>query len=383
LLAIVCSDFVQKVTGVDANFESADRQLASYDYALPPDRIAQSPVVPRDASRLLVVQSATEHAHQRFYQLPDWLRSGDLLVMNNTKVIPARLQGIKIGGAKVEVLLLEATAENQWLALVKPGRRLQPGAVIEFIPNGQDSPTQEVRATVLDRDEATGGRLLEFTIANDRPLLEIIDRFGTMPLPPYITGRESDPEQYQTVYADRDGSAAAPTAGLHFTPELLEKLAAIGVQHCFVTLHVGVGTFRPVEVDDITQHQMHGEWIEVTSKIVEAIAQTKAQGGRVIAVGTTSVRSLEGAANADGGPWDGQLKPFCGKTEMFIYPGYEWRVVDGMITNFHLPKSSLMMLVSALIGRERLLALYGEAIRENYRFFSFGDAMLVLPEARN
>jgi S-adenosylmethionine:tRNA ribosyltransferase-isomerase len=383
LLAIVCSDFVQKVTGVDANFESADRQLASYDYALPPDHIAQSPVVPRDASRLLVVKSATEHAHQRFYQLPDWLRSGDLLVMNNTKVIPARLQGIKIGGAKVEVLLLEATAENQWLALVKPGRRLQPGAVIEFIPNGQDSPTQEVRATVLDRDEATGGRLLEFTIANDRPLLEVIDRFGTMPLPPYITGRESDPGQYQTVYADRDGSAAAPTAGLHFTPELLEKLAAIGVQHCFVTLHVGVGTFRPVEVDDITQHQMHGEWIEVTSKIVEAIAQTKAQGGRVIAVGTTSVRSLEGAANADGGPWDGQLKPFCGKTEMFIYPGYQWRVVDGMITNFHLPKSSLMMLVSALIGRERLLALYGEAIRENYRFFSFGDAMLVLPEARN
>jgi S-adenosylmethionine:tRNA ribosyltransferase-isomerase len=383
LLAIVCSDFVQKVTGVDANFESADRQLASYDYALPPDRIAQSPVVPRDASRLLVVKSATEHAHQRFYQLPDWLRSGDLLVMNNTKVIPARLQGIKIGGAKVKVLLLEATGENQWLALVKPGRRLQPGAVIEFIPNGQDSPTQEVRATVIDRDEATGGRLLEFTIANDRPLLEVIDRFGTMPLPPYITGRESDPGQYQTVYADRDGSAAAPTAGLHFTPELLEKLAAIGVQHCFVTLHVGVGTFRPVEVDDITQHQMHGEWIEVTSKIVEAIAQTKAQGGRVIAVGTTSVRSLEGAANADGGPWDSQLKPFCGKTEMFIYPGYQWRVVDGMITNFHLPKSSLMMLVSALIGRARLLALYGEAIRENYRFFSFGDAMLVLPEARN
>jgi S-adenosylmethionine:tRNA ribosyltransferase-isomerase len=374
---------VQKVTGVDANFESADRQLTAYDYELPPDRIAQSPAVPRDTSRLLVVQDRTQHQHQIFRDLPDWLRSGDLLVLNNTKVIPARLQGIKIGGAKVEVLLLEAIAPNQWLALVKPGRRLQPGAVIEFIPNGQDSPTPEVRATVLDRDAATGGRLLEFTIADDRPLLEVIDRFGTMPLPPYITGRESDPGQYQTVYADREGSAAAPTAGLHFTPELLEKLASIGVKHCFVTLHVGVGTFRPVEVDDITQHQMHGEWIEVTSKIVEAIAATKAQGGRVIAVGTTSVRSLEGAANAYGEPWDGQLKPFCGKTEMFIYPGYQWRVVDGMITNFHLPKSSLMMLVSSLIGRERLLALYGEAIQENYRFFSFGDAMLVLPEARN
>jgi S-adenosylmethionine:tRNA ribosyltransferase-isomerase len=371
-----------KVTGVDGmdnNWESADRQLSAYNYELPPDRIAQTPAIPRDTSRLLVVQDRTQHQHQIFRDLPNWLRSGDLLVMNNTKVIPARLQGIKIGGAKVEVLLLEAIAPNQWLALVKPGRRLQPGAVIEFIPNGQDSPTQEVRATVRDRDAATGGRLLEFTIAGDRPLLEVIDRFGTMPLPPYITGRDSSPGQYQTVYADRDGSAAAPTAGLHFTPELLAQLTAIGVQQCFVTLHVGVGTFRPVEVDDITQHQMHGEWIEVDSKVVEAIGQTKAQGGRVIAVGTTSVRSLEGAANAH----DGTLKPFCGKTEMFIYPGYEWRVVDGMITNFHLPQSSLMMLVSALIGRSRLMSLYAEAIAQGYRFFSFGDAMLVLPEARN
>jgi S-adenosylmethionine:tRNA ribosyltransferase-isomerase len=375
-------NLVQKVTGVDgmeAHCESADRQLSAYNYDLPPDRIAQSPAVPRDTSRLLVVQDRTQHQHQIFRDLPHWLRSGDLLVMNNTKVIPARLQGIKIGGAKVEVLLLEAIAPNQWLALVKPGRRLQPGAVIEFIPIGQDSPTQEVRATVIDRDEATGGRLLEFTIQGDRSLLEVIDRFGTMPLPPYITGRDSDPGQYQTVYADRDGSAAAPTAGLHFTPELLTQLTDIGVKQCFVTLHVGVGTFRPVEVEDITQHQMHGEWIEVDSKVVEAIAQTKAQGGRVIAVGTTSVRSLEGAAHAH----DGTLKPFCGKTDMFIYPGYEWRVVDGMITNFHLPQSSLMMLVSALIGRSRLMALYAEAIRENYRFFSFGDAMLVLPEAQS
>jgi S-adenosylmethionine:tRNA ribosyltransferase-isomerase len=370
---------VTGVDGMDGNWESADRQLSAYNYELPPDRIAQSPAVPRDTSRLLVVQDRTQHQHQIFRDLPNWLSAGDLLVMNNTKVIPARLQGIKIGGAKVEVLLLESIAPNQWLALVKPGRRLQPGAVIELIPNGQNSPTQEVRATVLDRDEATGGRLLEFTIQGDRPLLEVIDRFGTMPLPPYITGRDSSPGQYQTVYADRDGSAAAPTAGLHFTPELLAKLTDMGVQQCFVTLHVGVGTFRPVEVEDITQHQMHGEWIEVDSKVVEAIAQTKAQGGRVIAVGTTSVRSLEGAANAHGGT----LKPFCGKTAMFIYPGYQWRVVDGMITNFHLPQSSLMMLVSALIGRSRLMSLYAEAIRENYRFFSFGDAMLVLPEARN
>lgn len=297
--------------------------------------------------------------------------------MNNTKVIPARLQGIKVGGAKVEVLLLEEKARNQWLALVKPGRRLQPGAVIQFVAVGASAPSLDLQAEVLDRDTETGGRLLQFTVAGNRSLLEVVEDYGEMPLPPYITSRESDPNQYQTVYADRDGSAAAPTAGLHFTPELLVELEKMGVDRGFVTLHVGVGTFRPVESEDITQHQMHGEWIEVTSTVVEQIAAAKARGGRVIAVGTTSVRSLEGAANAH----DGVLAPFCGKTEMFIYPGYEWRVVDGMITNFHLPKSSLMMLVSALIGRVRLLALYEEAIREGYRFFSFGDAMLLLPGA--
>lgn len=355
-----------------------DLQLSAYDYDLPADRIAQTPAVPRDSSRLLVIASPTTQQHQRFWDLPTWLRPGDLLVMNNTKVIPARLHGIKIGGAKVEVLLLEEKARNHWLALVKPGRRLKPGAIVEFIPLDGDSPSTELRATVVDSDSETGGRLLEFTVANDRSLLEVIDRFGSMPLPPYITGRDSTPEQYQTVYAERDGSAAAPTAGLHFTPELFEQLDAMGVQREFVTLHVGVGTFRPVETEDITQHQMHGEWIEVGSKVVEQIEQTNARGGRVIAVGTTSVRSLEGAANAHGG----ELKPFCGKTEMYIYPGYKWCVVDGLITNFHLPKSSLMLLVSALIGRERLLSLYQEAIAKEYRFFSFGDAMLVLPEAR-
>jgi S-adenosylmethionine:tRNA ribosyltransferase-isomerase len=357
-----------------------DLQLAAYNYDLPPDRVAQLPASPRDTSRLLVV-GKTEYQHQIFRDLPQWLRSGDLLILNNTKVIPARLRGVKIGGANVEVLLLEEQSPNQWLALVKPGRRLQPGARIEFIPIGADTPTSELQAEVLNRDVATGGRILNFTVASGRSLLEVIDQYGTMPLPPYITERGSTPAQYQTVYANRDGSAAAPTAGLHFTPELLAQLAAMGVQQGFVTLHVGVGTFRPVEAEDITQHAMHGEWIEVDSTIVELIRATKANGGRVIAVGTTSVRSLEGAANAYGDSWDGQLKPFCGKTEMFIYPGYQWRVVDGMITNFHLPKSSLMMLVSALIGRERLLALYELAIQENYRFFSFGDAMLVLPEA--
>jgi S-adenosylmethionine:tRNA ribosyltransferase-isomerase len=357
-----------------------DHQLTAYDYALPPAQIAQNPVEPRDCSRLLVVQSPTAHQHRIFRELPELLRSGDLLVLNNTKVIPARLQGQKVGGtATVEVLLLEEQAPNQWLALVKPGRRLPPGAKIAFIPIGATQPSAELQATIRDRDEATGGRVLQFHVSQGRSLLEVLDRFGTMPLPPYIDNSQSQPEQYQTVYADRDGSAAAPTAGLHFTPELLARLAAIGVKQGFVTLHVGVGTFRPVESEDITQHQMHGEWIEVDSTIVELIRETKASGGRVIAVGTTTVRSLEGAAHAHGG----KLQPFCGKTSMFIYPGYGWQVVDGMITNFHLPKSSLMMLVSALIGRERLLALYEEAIRENYRFFSFGDAMLILPEARN
>jgi S-adenosylmethionine:tRNA ribosyltransferase-isomerase len=356
-----------------------DRQLSAYDYALPPNRIAQNPVEPRDSSRLLVVQDQQQHQHRIFRELADLLRSGDLLILNNTKVIPARLQGQKAGGgAKVEILLLEEKELNQWLALVKPGRRLQPGATIELIPIGADQPTTEVLAEVLARDEATGGRLLQFHIPGGKSLLEVIDRFGTMPLPPYIENSESTPDQYQTVYADRSGSAAAPTAGLHFTPELLAELEQRGVAREFVTLHVGVGTFRPVESEDITQHQMHGEWIEVSSTVVEKVRQTKAAGGRVIAVGTTTVRSLEGAADAHGG----ELQPFCGKTAMFIYPGYEWRVVDGLVTNFHLPKSSLMMLVSALIGRERLLMLYEAAIRENYRFFSFGDAMLILPEAR-
>ncbi len=368
------------MTGETATILELDHQLSAYNYDLPPAQIAQNPAAPRDSSRLLVVQSQTQHQHRIFRELTDFLRSGDLLILNNTKVIPARLQGRKVGGsAPVEVLLLEEQSHNQWLTLVKPGRRLQPGTSIEFTPNGADQPPAKLRATVLDRDAATGGRLLRFEVESDRSLLQVLEQFGTMPLPPYIDHRRSSPEQYQTVYADRDGSAAAPTAGLHFTPELLAKLAQMGVGQEFVTLHVGVGTFRPVDVDDITQHQMHGEWIEVSSTVVERIRATKAAGGRVIAVGTTSARSLEGAAQAHGG----EIQAFCGKTAMFIYPGYEWRVVDGMITNFHLPKSSLMMMVSALIGRDRLLALYAEAIRENYRFFSFGDAMLVLPEARN
>jgi S-adenosylmethionine:tRNA ribosyltransferase-isomerase len=349
-----------------------DRQLSSYDYLLPEGYIAQNPAEPRDHSKLLVISDSVEHRH--FYDLDEILKPGDLLVLNNTKVIPARLYGHKATGSKVEVLLLEERSHNCWLALVKPGRKLQPGAEIHFTSN--TGVVGGLSAVVTDRDDASGGRILEFTVENGQSLLEVVDDYGHMPLPPYITQSTAQDDRYQTVYAETLGAAAAPTAGLHFTPELLDRLAAKGIDRAFVTLHVGIGTFRPVETEDITQHEMHGEWIEVSSETVEKIQQTKARGGRVFAVGTTSVRSLEGAASS------GLLQPYCGKTNMFIYPGYEWRVVDGLVTNFHLPKSSLMMMVSALMGRSRLLAVYAEAIEKDYRFFSFGDAMLILPEAR-
>ncbi|PSB23022.1 tRNA preQ1(34) S-adenosylmethionine ribosyltransferase-isomerase QueA [filamentous cyanobacterium CCP2] len=374
--------------------ENPDLQLAAYDYNLPEERIAQNPAVPRDSSRLLVVGKMPQHQHRVFRDLPDLLKPGDLLVLNNTRVIPARLYGQKVGGQKgaeqspggatVEVLLLEEKHPNEWLALVKPGKRLKPGATIDFgsfQPEGnlsKDSPSDRLSLTaeVTAIDPSTGGRILRFDLQPKQPFIPILSQLGVVPLPPYITSSQADPEQYQTVYGKQVGSAAAPTAGLHFTPELLERLSDRGIQQAFITLHVGVGTFRPVEVEDITQHQMHGEWGEVPSEVVEKIQQTKAGGGRVIAVGTTAVRALEGAAQR------GSLQPHCGKTELFIYPGYPWRVVDGLITNFHLPKSSLMMLVSALIGRQRLLDLYQVAIEQQYRFYSFGDAMLILPEAR-
>jgi S-adenosylmethionine:tRNA ribosyltransferase-isomerase len=355
--------------------DAADRSLSAYDYHLPEERIAQNPVVPRDSSRLLVVASARSHEHRIFRDLPDLLQPGDLLVVNNTRVIPARLYGHKPESAQVEVLLLEEQSLNRWLALVRPGKRLKPGATILFPPLDGTSEDAPLQATVLSVDSPTGGRILEFTVPDGQNVLSILDRFGQIPLPPYITESQADPEQYQTVYSDRPGAVAAPTAGLHFTPELFTRLDERGIGRAQVTLHVGVGTFRPVEVEDITTHTMHGEWIEVPPETVEAIAMTKAQGGRVIAVGTTVVRSLEGASQS------GILEAYCGKTNLFIYPGYEWKTVDGLITNFHLPKSSLMMLVSALIGRKRLLSLYEEAIAQEYRFYSFGDAMLIHPDA--
>ncbi|WP_442948683.1 tRNA preQ1(34) S-adenosylmethionine ribosyltransferase-isomerase QueA [Nostoc sp.] len=373
-----------------------DCSVAGYDYKLAPELIAQNPAVPRDSSRLLVVNSpttATETAplHHIFHDLPALLRSGDLLVMNNTKVIPARLYGHKSTGAKIQVLLLEERHYNCWLALVKPGKSFKQGAKIIFearqlgirdqglgIRDWEDSypvKSSQLTATVLETDAATGGRLLQFDVPEGKSLVELLEVFGEVPLPPYITTSSAADEQYQTVYAKQPGAIASPTAGLHFTPELLQKLRDRKINQAFVTLHVGVGTFRPVEVEDVTTHHMHEEWIEVPIATVEQIRATKADGGRIIAVGTTAVRALEGAAQS------GNLQPFCGKTDLFIYPGYQWRVVDGLITNFHLPRSSLLMLVSALIGRQRLLNIYNEAIASGYRFYSFGDAMLILPSA--
>ncbi len=360
-----------------------DFSLASYDYELPPAQIAQNPASPRDSAKLLLVDSPDTYKHCIFRDLPALLQPEDLLIMNDTRVIPARLYGRKISGAAIEVLLLEEKEFNTWLALVKPGKRLQIGAKIVFEGRGamhfegRGAMHCALTATVIDIDESTGGRLLKFDVPNNLSLLQVMESFGEMPLPPYITNSEADDDEYQTVYAQNSGAIASPTAGLHFTPELLQKLADSGINSAFITLHVGIGTFRPVEVEDVTTHQMHGEWIDVSQATVEQIRATKAKGGRIIAVGTTAVRALEGAVAASG-----QLEPFCGKTEMFIYPGYQWRVVEGLITNFHLPRSSLLMLVSALIGRQRLLDLYKDAIASNYRFYSFGDAMLILPEAR-
>jgi len=381
-----------KSNGTTSQSGEIDQLLSSYDYELPQERIAQMPKSKRDSSRMLVVDSPTHHTHSIFSNLPQLLRPGDLLVLNNTRVIPARLYGRKSTGAPVEILLLQEQEHNCWLCLVKPGKRLQPGAKIFFEPHTkiEHSPTSSpslgeestyipsLSATILARDDATNGRILGFDIPAETSLEALLEHYGEIPLPPYITDTQATPEQYQTVYAQTRGAIAAPTAGLHFTPELLARCSERGIRQAYVTLHVGIGTFRPVEVEDVTSHKMHGEWLEVPASTVEQIRETKASGGRVIAVGTTVVRALEGAAAIVGG----ELQAYIGKTELFIYPGYRWRVVEGMITNFHLPRSSLLMLVSAMIGRQRLLDLYQEAIAQQYRFYSFGDAMLILPEAR-
>ena len=334
-------------------------------FDLPPALIAQDPLADRSASRLLVLDKQTGAvAHRRFTDITEYLNEGDCLVLNNTKVIPARLMGTKAEtGAAVEVLLLKRREKDIWETLVKPGKKARPGAKIVF---GDGC----LRAEVLDVEEE-GNRLIRFDY--EGIFEEVLDRLGEMPLPPYITHKLQDKNRYQTVYAKYEGSAAAPTAGLHFTEELLAQIEEMGVNIAYVTLHVGLGTFRPVKADNLSEHHMHSEHYEVTPETAELINRTKESGGRVICVGTTSCRTVESAADESG-----RVQPGCGDTEIFIYPGYRFKVLDCLITNFHLPESTLVMLVSALAGRENVLAAYREAVEERYRFFSFGDAMLVI-----
>ena len=334
-------------------------------YDLPEELIAQDPLEDRSSSRLLVLDKKTgETQHHTFREIVNYLNPGDCLVINDTKVIPARLIGAKEEtGAKIEVLLLKRKQNDVWETLVKPGRKAKPGTRISF---GDGLLKGEVIDVV---DE--GNRLIRFEY--DGIFEEILDRLGQMPLPPYITHQLKDKDRYNTVYAAHEGSAAAPTAGLHFTPELLEEIGRKGVDIARVTLHVGLGTFRPVKVDEVENHHMHSEFYMISEEAAEKINAAKARGGRVICVGTTSCRTIESAADEDG-----HLKACSGWTEIFIYPGYTFKVLDGLITNFHLPESTLIMLVSALAGREHVLAAYEEAVRERYRFFSFGDAMLIM-----
>ena len=332
-------------------------------YDLPEERIAQTPVEPRDHSRLMVLHRDTDQIeHRHFYDVIDYLNPGDVLVINETRVIPARLFGERAGGGACEVLLLRQLGPKRWETLVKPGKKLKPGAEITF-GGGR------LRARIAETTDV-GGRIVDFDC--DGTFEAALDELGEMPLPPYIHERLEDKERYQTVYAKQEGSAAAPTAGLHFTPELLDRIREKGVDVVPVLLHVGLGTFRPVKTENVEEHEMHSEYFEVTEEAAARINAARERGGRVVAVGTTSVRTLESAAE------NGVLLPKRGETSIFIKPGYRFQMVDALITNFHLPGSTLVMLVSALYDREKILAAYEEAVRDGYRFFSFGDAMLIL-----
>lgn len=337
---------------------------SDFYFSLPEELIAQDPLADRASSRLLLLNKTTgQTEHHRFKEIVNYLHEGDCLVLNDTKVLPARLLGTKEDtGASIEVLLLKRREQDVWETLVKPGKKAKPGTRLTF---GDCSLRAEVLETVEE-----GNRLIRFSY--EGIFEEVLDRLGEMPLPPYITHKLQDKDRYQTVYAKYSGSAAAPTAGLHFTKELLAQIEAKGISIAYVTLHVGLGTFRPVKSDNILEHHMHSEYYQVTKEAAEKINCAKASGHKVICVGTTSCRTVESAADADG-----KLHPCCDNTEIFIYPGYQFKVLDALITNFHLPESTLVMLVSALAGREHVLNAYEEAIKERYRFFSFGDAMFI------
>ena len=340
-------------------------KTSDFDYSLPEELIAQTPVEPRDHSRLLVYHRKNgQIEHRHFYDIIDYLRPEDALVINETKVIPARLLGVKEEtGVPVEVLLLRRLNATDWEALVRPGRRLRPGTFCSF---GEGL----LRCEVLDNVEETGGRTVRFHCSG--VFEEILDRLGEMPLPPYIHEKLQDASRYQTVYAREEGSAAAPTAGLHFTPELLDRIRRKGVTVVPVLLHVGLGTFRPVKEENAEDHVMHSEFCQVSAEAAETLNRIRRSGGRIVCVGTTSVRTLETMASEDG-----VIHPGAGDTAIFIYPGVRIKAVDALITNFHLPQSTLLMLVSALTGREEALRVYREAVSERYRFFSFGDAMFI------
>ena len=339
--------------------------VKDFYYELPKELIAQDPLADRSASKLMVLEKETGRiGHRIFSEITDYLRPGDCLVLNNTKVIPARLYGNKADtNAQIELLLLKRREHDIWETLVKPGKKAKVGAKIIF---GDGILTGEIVDVVEE-----GNRLIQFSY--NGIFEEILDKLGQMPLPPYITHPLKDKNRYQTVYAKYDGSAAAPTAGLHFTPELLDKIRNMGIEIAEVTLHVGLGTFRPVKEADVLQHHMHSEFFQIGEEAAKKINDARAHGRRVIAVGTTSTRTLESAADENG-----RLQAKSGWTDIFIYPGYQFKVIDGLITNFHLPESTLVMLVSALAGREQVLAAYEEAVKARYRFFSFGDAMFIV-----
>ena len=336
---------------------------SDFYFELPVELIAQTPLDRRDASRLMMLNKDTgEIKHRHFYELPELLREGDCLVLNDSRVLPARLFGNRKSGGMVEVLLLRELGNDKWECLTRPGRKTRSGTELSFGDGELSAVVQEVASD--------GNRIIEFKY--EGIFLEVLERLGRMPLPPYIKAELQDKERYQTVYSREPGSAAAPTAGLHFTKPMLEKISSMGVNVCFVTLHVGLGTFRPVKEDEITEHEMHSEFCIIPEETARMITQTKCDGGRVVCVGTTSCRTLESFANDNG-----SIKAGSGWTDIFIYPGYRFKCVDALVTNFHLPESTLIMLVSALAGRENVLAAYREAVEEKYRFFSFGDAMFI------
>jgi S-adenosylmethionine:tRNA ribosyltransferase-isomerase len=343
-------------------------KVEDFDFHLPEELIAQTPLLDRTASRLMVVNPQTKNIeHHNFSHIVNELQEGDCLILNDTRVLPARLMGTKEDtGANIELLLLKQTNDDEWETLVKPAKRVKEGTVVVF----GDGVLKATCTGTLEH----GGRTFKFEY--DGIFYEILERLGEMPLPPYIREKLDDQERYQTVFAKERGSAAAPTAGLHFTEQLLEEIKAKGVKIGFVTLHVGLGTFRPVSVDSIENHDMHSEFYSVPQETAELIETTKANGGRVISVGTTSTRTLETVAR----DYDGKVVAAQGWTNIFIYPGFEYRAIDGLITNFHLPKSTLVMLVSALAGKETILHAYEEAVKAEYRFFSFGDAMFIRPK---